>query len=103
MEAMLINSTTVYLKWKPPALATLNGEPQGFKVEIKANSTDGRTETITVGTAPTLLLGNLVAGISYTVRVAAYTRAGVGPFSTAALLRLDPASKVIDHRQKYVR
>lgn len=97
---MLVNATTVYLKWKPPPYVSLNGELQGFKVEVKANSTDGRTETITVGTNPTLLLGNLIAGVSYTVRVSSYTRAGVGPFSTAALLRLDPASKVIDQQQK---
>ncbi|KRT83579.1 Immunoglobulin, partial [Oryctes borbonicus] len=99
MEAMLINSTTVYLKWKAPPLSSLNGELQGYKVEVKANSTDGKMETVTVGAAPTLLLGNLVAGVSYTVRVAAYTRPGAGPFSTPALLRLDPASKMTDHQK----
>ncbi|EFA09265.2 robo3 [Tribolium castaneum] len=99
MEALLLNSTAVYLKWKPPPSETLNGDLQGYKIEIKANGT-GTTDTVTVGTTPTLLLGNLTAGVAYTVKVAAMTRAGLGPFSSAAILRLDPASRHNDHHHQ---
>jgi roundabout axon guidance receptor 2 len=99
MEALLLNSTAVYLKWKPPPPPSLNGELYGYRVEVKANGT-GSTDSINVGVVPTLLLGNLTAGISYTVRVAAATRAGLGPYSAAAILRLDPASRMTDQHQQ---
>jgi roundabout axon guidance receptor 2 len=99
MEALLLNSSAVYLKWKPPPPPSLNGELYGYRVEVKANGT-GSTDSINVGVVPTLLLGNLTAGISYTVRVAAATRAGLGPYSAAAILRLDPASRMTDQHQQ---
>lgn len=102
MEALLLNSTAVYLKWKSPPAIALNGELQGYRVEVKANKSDSPLDTVTVGAAPTLLLGNLTAGVSYSVRVAATTRAGIGPFSIPAMLRLDPASRISDqHHQRY--
>lgn len=102
MEALLLNSTAVYLKWKSPPLPSLNGDLQGFKVEVRTNGSDlhSHVDTITVGASPTLLLGNLSAGITYTVRVAATTRAGVGPYSAFATLRLDAASRAVDHHHQ---
>lgn len=97
MEALLLNSTAVYLKWKAPPLHTLNGELQGFKIEVRTNGSDAHLDTISVGVTPTLLLGNLTAGISYTVRVAASTRTGLGPFSPFATLRLDSAARTVDN------
>lgn len=100
MEARLVNSSTVYLKWKPPPAETLNGELNGFKIEIRANNSDNPTDVVSVGTTPTLLLGNLTSGVSYSIRVAAATRAGVGPFSVPATLRLDPVSQIVDNHQQ---
>lgn len=99
MEAHLLNSTAVKLKWKSPSLASLHGEIQGYKLEVKRNDTD-TFSLINVGTAPSYLLGNLSSGILYYVKIAAFTRAGVGPFSPPSTLRLDPASKVIDNNSK---
>lgn len=96
MEALLLNATTVYLKWKSPPSISLNGELQGYKVEVKANGSDS-VESLKVGITPTLLLSNLSSGVAYYVRVAAATRAGLGPFSPAATLRLDPASRTADN------
>lgn len=47
-------------------------------------------------TAPTLLLANLTEGVTYTVSVAAGNRAGLGPYSSPATLRLDPITKRLD-------
>lgn len=47
-------------------------------------------------TAPTLLLANLTEGVTYTVSVAAANRAGYGPYSAPATLRLDPITKRLD-------
>lgn len=96
MEALLLNSTAVFLKWKSPPLSTLNGELQSYKVEIRTNGSDS-VKIIPVGKTPSLLLSNLSAGISYYVRVAASTRAGLGPYNAAATLRLEPASRVTDN------
>ncbi|CAH1116112.1 unnamed protein product [Phaedon cochleariae] len=96
MEALLLNSTSVFLKWRAPPPQTLNGELQGYKVEIRTNGTD-EAKTIPVGKkSASLLLGSLSPGISYFVRVAATTRAGSGPFNPAATLRLEPATRVSD-------
>lgn len=46
--------------------------------------------------APTLLLANLTEGVTYTVSVAAANRAGYGPYSLPATLRLDPVTKRLD-------
>ncbi|CAH0564810.1 unnamed protein product [Brassicogethes aeneus] len=99
MEARLLNSTAVHLKWKSPLPVSLNGELQGFKVEVKTNNSE-TLEAISVGPTPSLLLTNLTSGISYFVRVAASTRAGLGPFSPAATLRLDPASRTADNNNQ---
>ncbi|ENN71106.1 hypothetical protein YQE_12039, partial [Dendroctonus ponderosae] len=94
MEALLLNSTAVWLKWKPPP--SIHGELEGYKIEVKTNGSLTPT-LINVGTAPTFLLGNLTSGVVYYIKVAASTRAGVGPFSPASTLRLDPASRVTDN------
>lgn len=47
-------------------------------------------------TTPTLLLANLTEGVTYTVSVAAANRAGLGPYSLPATLRLDPITKRLD-------
>lgn len=96
MEALLLNSTAVFLKWKSPPPNALNGELQGYKVEVKTNGSD-LTKQIPVGKTPSLLLSNLSSGISYYVRVAAATRAGLGPYNAAATLRLEPASRASDN------
>jgi hypothetical protein len=42
-------------------------------------------------TTTSVLLNNLTTGGSYTARVVAYTRVGLGPFSAAVALVMDPA------------
>lgn len=96
MEALLLNSSAVFLKWKSPPMGSLNGELQGYKVEIKTNGSDAM-KVLPVGKTSSLLLGNLSSGISYYVRVAAATRAGLGPYNAPATLRLEPSSRVTDN------
>lgn len=59
---------------------------------------------ISVSTSsPSLLLTNLTAKVTYTVRIAACTRVGPGPSSSPATLRLDPTTRLLlkdqHHRQ----
>lgn len=51
--------------------------------------------TIDIAT-PALLLANLTEGVTYTVSVAAVNKAGMGPYSVPATLRLDPITKRLD-------
>ncbi|KAJ8973843.1 hypothetical protein NQ317_016397, partial [Molorchus minor] len=92
MEALLLNSTAVLLKWKSPPTISLNGELQGYKMEIKTNQSNS-PKVINIGKSPSFLLVNLSSGISYYVKVAATTKAGSGPFNSPATLRLDPAAR----------
>ncbi|CAH1998252.1 unnamed protein product [Acanthoscelides obtectus] len=98
MEALLLNSTTVFLKWRPPE-HSINGELQGYKVDVRTNGTD-IVKSMSVGKAPNLLLNNLTAGVSYFVKVAAFTKAGTGPYNAEATLRLEPASRIADNTRR---
>ncbi|XP_066254653.1 roundabout homolog 2-like isoform X1 [Euwallacea similis] len=95
MEALLLNSTAVRLKWKAPSPGTLNGELETYKLDVKSNDSALPT-IINVGSSASYLLGNLSSGVVYYVKVAASTRAGVGPYSPASTLRLDPTSRIMD-------
>lgn len=95
-----MNSTSVFLKWKPPPTVSQNGVIRSYLVMVEGIGVNNLT--ISTSTA-SLLLTNLTAGVTYTVKAAASTRAGPGPFSPPATLRLDPASRLLlkdqQHRQ----
>nr|CAI5851624.1 unnamed protein product [Callosobruchus analis] len=97
MEALLLNSSTVFLKWRPPT--SINGELQGYKVDVRTNGTD-IVRSLNVGKAPNLLLNNLTAGVSYLVKVAAFTKAGTGPYNAEATLRLESASRIAENSRR---
>jgi len=47
-----------------------------------------------------VLLNNLTTGVTYQVRVAAFTRAGMGPFSTESRLWMDPSALTPNPRSR---
>ncbi|XP_068082136.1 roundabout homolog 2-like [Anabrus simplex] len=109
MEANLLNATAVYLRWKPPPSHAHNGILRSYQVIVRGGGDVGNGSSrvltnVTVSAAtPSLLLTNLTAGVTYIVRAAAVTRAGAGPPSVPATLRLDPTSRQLlkdqHHRQ----
>ena len=98
MEAILINSTAVYLKWEKLDNSSINGNLISYQVIVRGydqyNISRILTNITIDGSTPTLLLANLSSGIMYTVSIAAATNAGIGPFSVPATLRLDPLTKI---------
>ncbi|KAJ9575392.1 hypothetical protein L9F63_025657, partial [Diploptera punctata] len=112
IEAILLNASAVYLKWKPPPPNSHNGILKNYQVVVRGGgeSNNGTTRiltNVTVGaTTPSLLLTNLTAGVTYIVQASAATRAGPGPPSAPATLRLDPTSRLLlkdqHHRQPIV-
>lgn len=105
MEAVLLNTTAVYLKWQPPSVEYLNGNLRNYHVIIRgydANNISKVLTNMTVdGNSPKLMLTNLTAGVTYSVSVAASTKVGYGPYSSPSILRLDPSTNKLD--QGYVR
>lgn len=65
-------------------------------LDISMNKSRVLTNVTIDATTPTLLLANLTEGVTYTVSVAAGNRAGQGPYSAPATLRLDPITKRLD-------
>ncbi|XP_061510515.1 roundabout homolog 2 isoform X1 [Anopheles gambiae] len=101
MEALLLNSSAVYLKWKPPTASAQNGILRTYNiivrgVDLRTNYSKVLSNVTIEATSSTLLLANLTEGVTYTVSVAAATSAGMGPFSNPATLRLDPITKQLD-------
>lgn len=126
MEAVLLNTSAVYLKWEPPTNHSLNGKsaknPQNsiyqsprsvkttgklknYHIIIRGYDVHNMSKVLTNmtvdGDSPKLLLANLSAGVTYSVSIAASTRVGIGPFSVPSILRLDPHTKRLD--QGYTR
>lgn len=105
MEAILLNSTAVYLQWHPPANSSINGVLLNYHVIVRGfdpyNMSKILTNMTVDATTPSLMLANLTSGITYSVSVAASTRKGSGPYSQPANLRLDPHTRKLD--QGYTR
>nr|XP_036224307.1 Down syndrome cell adhesion molecule-like protein Dscam2 [Bactrocera oleae] len=101
MEAVLLNSSAVFLKWRAPAIKPQNGILLFYHVIVRgidtAHNFSRILTNVTIDSAsPTLVLANLTEGVMYTVSVAAGNNAGIGPYCAPATLRLDPITKRLD-------
>ncbi|XP_033235599.1 protein sax-3 [Drosophila pseudoobscura] len=101
MEALLLNASAVFLKWKAPELKAQHGILLNYHVVVRgidtAHNFSRILTNVTIDAAsPTLVLANLTEGVMYTVGVAAGNNAGVGPYCVPATLRLDPITKRLD-------
>jgi roundabout, axon guidance receptor 2 len=105
MEATLMNTSAVYLKWQAPPADSINGALRNYHVIVRGfdmyNLSRVLTNMTVDGDSPKLMLANLTAGVTYSVSVAASTKMGYGPYSSPAILRLDPSTNKLD--QGYVR
>lgn len=105
MEASLLNTSAVYLKWQPPPLNAMNGILKSYHVIVRGYDMHNNSRVLTNitvdGDSPKLMLANLTLGVTYSVSVAATTKVGAGPYSSPSILRLDPATNKLD--QGYVR
>ncbi|PSN52194.1 hypothetical protein C0J52_06109 [Blattella germanica] len=93
VDAQSVTSTSVKLVWE----VVVRG---GAEIN---NMTSRILTNVTVNAAtPSLLLTNLTAGVTYIVQASAATRAGPGPPSAPATLRLDPTSRLLlkDQQQR---
>ena len=101
MEAKLLNTSTVYVKWKAPAAEFQNGILKSFSVIVRGvniyeNVSKVLTNITIDSSGSSIMLANLTEGVTYTVSVAAMTNAGLGPYGTPIIMRLDPTTKKLD-------
>ncbi|KAL9923994.1 roundabout 2 isoform 2-T2 [Glossina fuscipes fuscipes] len=101
MEAILLNSSAVFLKWKAPNIKAQHGILLFYHIVVRgidtAHNYSRILTNVTIDAAsPTLVLANLTEGVMYTVSVAGGNSAGIGPYCIPATLRLDPTTKRLD-------
>lgn len=106
MEAKLLNTSTVYVKWKAPPAKHHNGVLTSFNVIVRGvniyeNVSKVLTNITIDSSSSSIMLANLTEGVTYTVSVAAINRIGLGPYSQPAILRLDPVTKKLDTSFSY--
>ena len=83
------------VSWTRPALGELYEDMTGYKVEIFTNNSLVANFTLEPS-ASSLMLNNITTDVVYSVRLAVFNRAGMGPFSEPVSLRVEP-SLVFQH------
>jgi len=106
MEAKLLNTSTVYVKWKAPSTQFHHGILKSYNVIVRGvniyeNVSKVLTNITIDATGSSIMLANLTEGVTYTVSVAAMTAIGIGPYSTPIIMRLDPITKRLDTSFSY--
>jgi roundabout, axon guidance receptor 2 len=101
LEAKLLNTSTVFVKWRAPAVKSHNGVLKTFSVIVRGvniyeNVSKVLTNITIDSTSSSIMLANLTEGVTYTVSVAAVTNAGSGPYGAPIIMRLDPMTKKLD-------
>lgn len=87
----MINMTSAFVRWAPPPTNEQNGQLVGYKIQIKSNSSNKVLGQMSLNASTTsVIINSLTTGGLYSARVAGLTRAGLGPFSAATLLNMDP-------------
>lgn len=81
-----VSSTSLSFSWLPPETAHHNGDITGYILSL-AEAETGREVIYNVTTGTLYTARTLHPYYSYECRVAAYTAAGTGPFSSAITQR----------------
>ena len=83
--------TSILIKWQPPPQEHMNGIIVGYKVNCLTNETRFNLNVNTNASTRAIILGNLIENMSYCIKVAAYTKVGVGPFTRLECVEMSPA------------
>ncbi|XP_037909107.1 roundabout homolog 1-like [Hermetia illucens] len=92
VQVGVINNTAAYVRWSPPPTHLLNGALTGYKIQIKSNATQKVLGQMTLNaTTQSVVINSLSPGGRYIACVAPLTSGGLGPYSPAAALHMDPS------------
>ena len=86
LSGEVFTSTSISLMWTPPPEYNQNGIIERYQMEI-SDEDNITTPYFTNGTTVMLTVTELRPFHTYSCRVAAVTRAGTGPFTSAIVLR----------------
>ncbi|XP_071842570.1 uncharacterized protein [Apostichopus japonicus] len=86
------NVTTFEVQWHAPPREEVPGIILGYHIFCRNTPTNQQRNVTIPGNSTFVgLIGDLAPGLSYGVKVAAFTVAGMGPFSATKFARLPPA------------
>ena len=69
-----------------------NGRLIGYQIHVKDSNGSAFHSNVTLNaTTTSYILSNLSANHEYTVRAVAFTKIGLGPFSSPVAFKMDPA------------
>ncbi|XP_052128533.1 roundabout homolog 2-like isoform X2 [Frankliniella occidentalis] len=88
----ILNATTAFVRWTPPAADSHHGKIVGYKIQISSPLGKLLGQMTLNATNMSVLLNNLTIGAEYMTRVAAFTKAGLGPYSIGTPLVMDPSA-----------
>ncbi|XP_053688228.1 roundabout homolog 2-like [Sabethes cyaneus] len=96
IQTGMFNLTAGWVRWSPPPKDHLNGVLQGYKIQVKAGNISKLLAQMTLNaSSASVMLNNLTTGSSYGIRVAAFNRAGLGPYSKPVHLVMDPSFVIV--------
>jgi hypothetical protein len=77
----MLNISSLRISWRPPPEDYINGLLKGFLINIRSNHSSVEDRNITTNErATSVTLYRLIPNVSYAIKVAARTNAGVGVF-----------------------
>nr|XP_029730821.1 roundabout homolog 1-like [Aedes albopictus] len=96
IQTGMLNLTAGWVRWSPPPKDQLNGVLQGYKIQVKAGNISKLLAQMTLNaTTTSVMLNNLTTGSSYGIRVGAFNRVGLGPYSKPVHLTMDPSFVIV--------
>lgn len=87
--------TSILIKWQPPPQEHMNGIILGYKVNCLTNETRFNLNLNTNASTRAIILGNLIENMSYCIKVAGYTRIGIGPYTRLECVEMTAAALAV--------
>ena len=83
VSLILISTTSLFILWAPPPRSSRNGVITNYTVCL---STPGLPNRTIITSSRRAVFNSLMSNAMYSVRVAAHTSAGIGPFSNTSVV-----------------
>ncbi|XP_022256084.1 roundabout homolog 1-like [Limulus polyphemus] len=91
LRVQLVNMTSAAIFWSPPPPQHRNGILEGYSIYLLRNTSHIHSNITTNATSTSIVIRNLTAGATYTVKALAFTSIGPGPYSSPLAIIMDPS------------
>uniref|UniRef100_A0A915AF13 Roundabout n=1 Tax=Parascaris univalens TaxID=6257 RepID=A0A915AF13_PARUN len=89
VRVRMMNLTTLRISWRPPPAGGINGVLKGFQIVILGSGAKYNRNITTNERAASVTLFHLVPSMTYSIKVAAKSNAGVGVFTEVQRVTMD--------------